>query len=227
MTASPPPSLPQVARRWPCACGRLPSPSADTAPDADALPESGKVAGVVDTMDGSESAAVPLDLVDAGGAKVEPVKGAKRDAESAAQQDLYRGDVTHHQDRLAAVVPQQAVTGPVYPVCGVGEALPARRCLFGVAPPGCRGSGPALLDFCQGEALPVTEVGFTEVIIDDCGEAEFAGRDGGGGNSSLQRRTDHGVDRSTGGQAAGGRLRLPGSVSAQREVAQPAEAVFG
>ena len=32
--------------------------------------ESREVAGVVDTMDGGKSAAVPLDLVDAGGAKI-------------------------------------------------------------------------------------------------------------------------------------------------------------
>jgi hypothetical protein len=32
--------------------------------------ESGQVAGVVDAMDGGESAAVPLDLVDAGGAEI-------------------------------------------------------------------------------------------------------------------------------------------------------------
>ena len=137
--------------------------------------ESGKVAGVVDAMDGSKSAAVPLDLVNAGGAEIQPVKGAERDAESPAQQDLYRGDVTYHQDGLAAVVPQQPVTGTVYPMCGVGEALAARRCLFGVASPGCRGGGPSLLDFCQGEAVPVTEVGFTEIIIDGCDQAQFGG----------------------------------------------------
>ena len=90
-------------------------------------------------MHGGKSAAVPPDLVNAGGAEIQPVKGAERDAESPAQQDLYRGNVTHHQDSLAAVVPQQPVTGPVYPVRGAGEALPARRCLVGVAPPGCRG----------------------------------------------------------------------------------------
>src|SRR5215468_3249456 len=89
-------------------------------------------------MDGSKSVAVPLNLVNAGGTEIEPVNSAKRDAESPAQQDLYRGNVTHHQDGLAAVVPKQPVTGPVYPVRGVGEALPARRCLFGIAPPGCR-----------------------------------------------------------------------------------------
>src|SRR5580698_6948084 len=133
--------------------------------------ESGKVAGVVDAMDGGEFAAVPLDLVNAGGAEIQPVKGAKRDDQSPAQQDLYRGDVTYHQDGLAAVVPQQPVTGTVYPMCGVGEALPARRCLFGVASPGRRGYGPALLDFCQGEAIPVTEVGFMEIIIDNCRQA--------------------------------------------------------
>src|SRR4029077_6585126 len=60
--------------------------------------ESGKVAGVVDAVDGGKSAAVPLDLVNAGGAEIQPVKGAKRDDESPAQQDLYRGDVTYHQD---------------------------------------------------------------------------------------------------------------------------------
>jgi hypothetical protein len=32
--------------------------------------ESGEVAGVVDAMDGGKSAAVPLDLVNAGGAKI-------------------------------------------------------------------------------------------------------------------------------------------------------------
>jgi hypothetical protein len=47
---------------------------------------------------------VPLDLVNAGGAEIQPVKGAKRDAESPAQQDLYRGNVTYHQDGLAAIV---------------------------------------------------------------------------------------------------------------------------
>src|SRR5215467_15796678 len=108
-------------------------------------------------MDGGKSAAVPLDLVNAGGAEVQPVNGAKRDAESPAQQDLYRGDVTDHQDGLAAVVPQQPVTGAVYPVCGLGEALPARGCLCGVASPGRRDCGPSLLDFCQGEAILVTE----------------------------------------------------------------------
>jgi len=161
--------------------------------------ESGKVAGVVDAMDGGKSAAVPPDLVNAGGAEIQPVKGAKRDSESLAQQDLYRGNVTYHQDGLAAVVPQQPVTGPVYPVCGVGEALPARRCLFGVAPPGCRGCGPSLLYFRQGEAIPVTEVGFTEIIIDDCGQAQFGGRNDGGVESALQWRADHGIDRGTGG----------------------------
>src|SRR5205814_6131260 len=63
--------------------------------------ESGKVAGVVDAVDGGEPAAVPLDLVNAGGAEIQPVKGAKRDAESPAQHDLYRGNVTDYQDGLA------------------------------------------------------------------------------------------------------------------------------
>src|SRR5437879_2651213 len=50
----------------------LPSRRDETGPG-----ESGKVAGVVDAMDGGKSAAVPLDLVDAGGAEIQPVKGAK------------------------------------------------------------------------------------------------------------------------------------------------------
>src|SRR6516164_1857664 len=188
---------------------------------------SGKVAGVVDAMDDGKSAAVPLDLINTGGAEIQPVNGAKRDAESPAQQDLYRGDVTYHQHGLAAVVPQQPVTGPVYPVRGLGEALPARGRLFGIASPGCRGCGPSLLDFGQGEAIPVTEVGFTEIIIDDRGQAQFASRNGGGGDRALQWRADHGIDRGTGGQAAGGGLGLPGSAGAEREVAPPAETVFG
>jgi hypothetical protein len=56
-------------------------------------------------MDGGKSAAVPLDLVNASGAEIQSVKGAKRDVESPAQQDFYRGNVTDHQDGLAAVVP--------------------------------------------------------------------------------------------------------------------------
>jgi hypothetical protein len=150
-------------------------------------------------MDGGKSAAVPLDLVNAGGAEIEPVKGVERDAERPAQQDLDRRNVTYHQDGLAAAIPQQPVTGLVYPLRGVGEALSARRCLFGVVPPGCRGRGPSLLDFCQGEAIPVTEVGFPEIVIDDRRQAQFGGRDGGGIDGALQRRADHGVDRGTGG----------------------------
>ena len=38
--------------------------------DETGLGESGKVAGVVDAMDGGKSAAVPLDLVNAGGAEI-------------------------------------------------------------------------------------------------------------------------------------------------------------
>src|SRR5215472_8800617 len=144
------------------------------------------MAGVVDAPDGGELAAVPLDLVDAGGAEVEPVQGAERDAESPAQQDLYRCDVANHQDGLAAVVSQEPVTGPVNPVCGVGEALPARRCLLGVVLPGGHGCGPSLLDFCQGEAFPVAEVGLTEIIIGGSGQAQFTGRDGSGGSGALQ-----------------------------------------
>ena len=87
-------------------CMRCGWPSKNYEMSSDGRPgESGKVAGVVDTMHGSKAAAVPLDLVDAGGAEIQPVKGAKRDAESPAQQNLYRGDVTYHQDGLAAVVP--------------------------------------------------------------------------------------------------------------------------
>src|ERR1700724_3524314 len=138
-------------------CG-WPSKNYETSNDGRPVPaprrgmpgKSGKVAGVVDAMDGGKSAAVPPDLVNAGGAEIQPVKGAERDAESPAQQDLYRGDVTYHQDGLGAVVLQQPVTGPVYPVCGVGEALPARGGLFGVVPPGGCGCGPSLLDFGQG-----------------------------------------------------------------------------
>src|SRR5215470_11196703 len=47
---------------------------------------SSKMAGVVDALDSRKLAAVPLDLVNAGGAEVEPVQGAERDAESPAQQ---------------------------------------------------------------------------------------------------------------------------------------------
>src|ERR1700752_5530568 len=112
------------------------------------------MAGVIDTVDGGKFATVPLNLVDAGGAEIQPVNGVERDTQSPAQQDLYRADVTHHQDGLAGVVPQQPVTGPVYPLCGVGETLPAGRGLFGVAPPECHGCGPSLQDFGQGEAVP-------------------------------------------------------------------------
>src|SRR3984957_9949574 len=157
------------------------------------------MAGVVDTVDGGKFAAVPLDLVDAGGAEIQPVNGAERDAQSPAQQDLYRADVTHHQNGLAAVVPQQPVTRPVYPLCGVGEALPARRGLLRVVPPECHVRGPSLLDFFQGEAVPVTEVRFTEIVIHDCGQAQLGRGNGGGVDSTLQWGTDHNVDWGTSG----------------------------
>src|SRR5579859_2249689 len=124
--------------------------------------ESGKVAGVVDAMDSGKPVAVPLDLVYAGGAEIKPVDGAKRDVESPAQHDLYRGYVTHHQDGAAVVVPEQPVAGLFYPVCDVGEALAAWWRLLGVMPPRRRGCRPALLDFGQGEAFPLPEVSFTE-----------------------------------------------------------------
>ena len=127
--------------------------------------------------------------------------------------------MAHHQDGLAAVIPQQPVTGLVDPLCGVGEALPARRGLFGVAPPERDGRRPFLLDFSQGEAVPVTEVGFTEIVIDDGGQAELGRRDGGGVDRPLQGGADHDVDRGAGGQAAGGGHRLPGSAGAEREIA--------
>src|ERR1700761_2068321 len=162
-------------------------------------------------MDGGESLAVPPDLVNAGGAQVEPVNGAERNAESPAQQDLYRGYVSDHQDGLTVVLMEQPVTGPVHPARGVGEALTAGRCLPRVAPPGRRRGRPSLLDFGQGEAIPVTEIGFTEIIIDHRCQAKFAGRDGSGGNGAPQWRTDHGVNRGTTGQAAGGGPCLPGA----------------
>jgi len=95
--------------------------------------------------------------------------------------------VTDHQDGLAAVVPQEPVTGPVDPVCGVGEAFPAWRCLLGIVPPGGHGRGPSLLDFRQREAFPVAEVGFAEIIVGDRRQAQFAGCDGGGVGGTLQR----------------------------------------
>ena len=75
------------------------------AAERDAPSESGQVTGVVDAMDGGKPAAVPPDLVNAGGAEIQAVKSAKRDAQSPAQQNLYRGDVTYHQDGLAGVIP--------------------------------------------------------------------------------------------------------------------------
>src|SRR5215467_5392987 len=116
------------------------------------------------------------------------------------------------------MIPEQPVTSPVYPLRGVGDTLPSRRCTSKVASPGRRSCGPSLLDFRQGEAIPVTEVGFTEIIIDDGGQTQFGGRNRGGCDSPLQWRADHGVDRGAGGEAAGCCLGLPGAVGAKREV---------
>jgi hypothetical protein len=38
------------------------------------------VAGVIDTVDSGKFTAVPLDLVDAGGAEIQPVNGVERDS---------------------------------------------------------------------------------------------------------------------------------------------------
>lgn len=75
--------------------------------------------------------------------------------------------------------------------------------------------GPSLLDFGQGEAVPVTEVGLTEIIIDDCGQAQLGRRNGGGVNSTLQWGTDHGVDRAPVArrQAAALACRIPLALS--------------
>ena len=116
------PSVLKQMSSWHWQDGLLPSPalrsrkwtpSAISSSTPSARPPSGKVAGVVDAMDGGEPGAVPLDLVDAGGTEIEPVEGAERGAESPAQHDLYRGYVTDHQDGLAAVTPAAAATGPV------------------------------------------------------------------------------------------------------------------
>ena len=73
-----PPSSPwgdllfRTAGRW-SARGPQPGPGicgSAFAAGRDGPGESGKVAGVVDAMDGGKSAAVPLDLVNAGGAEI-------------------------------------------------------------------------------------------------------------------------------------------------------------
>src|ERR1700760_3403959 len=149
-TLSRPPSSPRAVRPWRYGCGRRPTRLAATAHGSRAEPVS-QGRGLVSLTQWTAANSLPCHSI----------------LLMPAEQDLYRADVAHHQDGLPAVVPQQPVTGPVYPLCGVGEALPARRGLFGVAPPAGHGRGPPLLDFCQGEAVPVTEVGFTEIIIDD------------------------------------------------------------
>jgi hypothetical protein len=59
--------------------------------------ESGKVAGVVDAMDGGKSTAVPLDLVDAGGTEIQPVEGAKREVAQPAETVFDLPDGTQQQ----------------------------------------------------------------------------------------------------------------------------------
>ena len=87
-----------------------------------------EMTGVVDALDGGELMAVPLDLVDAGGAEVQPVERGKRDVEGPAQQYFYRRYVAYHQHCLTVVVSQEPVTSLVDPLGGVSEAFTARRC---------------------------------------------------------------------------------------------------
>src|SRR5487761_17708 len=118
------------------------------------------MAGVVDAADGRELMIMPLDLVDARGTEVYPVQGDERHVKSPAQQDLYRRDVADYQDRLTVVVSEEPIASLVAPPRGGLEALTAGRRLLRVVLPGRYRRGPSLLDFCQGEAFPFTEVGF-------------------------------------------------------------------
>ena len=182
--------------------------------------------GVVDAPDGGELMAVPLDLVNAGGAEVQPVERAKRDVEGPAQQYFYRRYVAYHQHRLTVVVSQEPVTSLVDPPGGVSEALTPRRRLLGTVLPGGHCFGPSFLNLGQGEAFPLAKVGFPQVIIGGGGQTQFSGRDGSGGGSTPQRRGDNGVDLGAGGQPAGSGSGLPGAVGAERQVAQTTEPVF-
>jgi len=118
------------------------------------------MAGVVDAADGGELVIMPLDLVDARGAEVDPVEGGERHVKGPAQQDFYRRNVADDQDRLTVVVSEEPIASLVDPPRGVGEALAARRRLLRVVLPGRGRRGPSLLDFRQGEAFPFAEVGF-------------------------------------------------------------------
>ena len=64
------PSAALRSRRWTPSATSSSTPSARPRPRRQRPGESGKVAGVVDAMDGGKPAAVPLDLVDAGGAEI-------------------------------------------------------------------------------------------------------------------------------------------------------------
>jgi hypothetical protein len=109
---------------------------------------------------------------------------------------------------------------------GEGAPLTIRLADKG-ALPGCRGRGPSLLDFGQGEAIPVTEVGSRRSSSMTAVRPNSAAAMAAVATARCKWRADHGVDRSTAGEAVGGGLGLPGSAGAKREVAQSAEAVLG
>jgi 6-pyruvoyl-tetrahydropterin synthase len=84
-TASRPSSSPQAARPWPYGCGRRQSRLADTAPGslAEAVSQDGWLVSLTQWT-AANSRPYHWDLVDAGGAEIQPVNGAERDAQSPA-----------------------------------------------------------------------------------------------------------------------------------------------
>ena len=89
---------------------------------------------------------------------------------------------------------------------GTRQAQAAARRLAAGAPIDAVVSSP-LQRAAATAAIAARELGLTAVIDDDLretdfgdwGQAQFAGRNGGGGDRALQWRADHGIDRGTGG----------------------------
>jgi hypothetical protein len=141
------------------------------------LLESREMAGVVDAADGGELVVMPLDLVDSRGAEVHPVEGGERGVKGP-----------HSRISIGVMWPTTRTVWPRWSRMSRSQAWWTRRAVSAnLSPPGGACCGPSLLDFCQGEAFPFAEVGFTQVIIAGGGQAQFGGCDGCGGDGAPQR----------------------------------------
>ena len=119
---------------------------------------------------------------------MQPVQDAVARVEREPQHRLDRRHVRHHQHGFAAVLGDDPVAGAPHPVRHVVEALAVGRLTLV-----SRSQRPVqfrvtLGGLAERQALPRTEVGLDQVVVDGDVEAQRLGRRRRGVVGALQRR---------------------------------------